>query len=260
MATSEMTHNEHGHAIVTGAASGIGRATATALLDEGWSVIAADRDGAALKGLRQDLADSQALSIYSIDLSEIKEIERFVKELPEAMEIRGLVCCAAQGDNTEFMDVTEDRLRSIFELNFFATFALCQNVARRMVRSGGGSIVNITSTSGLRANAGRSAYGSSKAAVELLSKIMAVELAPYSVRVNTVAPGPTLTKMAENLHAGPEQQRLLNKVPQGRYGTPKEIAEGIVYLLDNNRSSFVTGHTLCVDGGMYAAGSFEPTR
>lgn len=260
MAMSDSTPTGNGQAIVTGAASGIGRATATALLEAGWSIIAVDRDKEALAGLRQDFATSRALSTYSVDLSEIRETERFINELPAAIEIRGLVCCAARGDNTSFLDVTEDRLRSVFEINVFATFALCQNIARRMINSGGGSIVNVTSTSGLRANAGRSAYGSSKAAVELLSKIMAVELAPFNVRVNTVAPGPTLTKMAADLHGGSEQQRLLDKVPQGRYGTPEEVAQGIIYLLDGTRSSFVTGHTLCVDGGMYAAGSFEPVR
>ncbi|WP_049778340.1 SDR family NAD(P)-dependent oxidoreductase [Rhizobium leguminosarum] len=257
---SHASNLEQVHAIVTGAASGIGRATAAALLEEGWSVLAIDRNIVALEGLRQEFAGSQALSIYGIDLSEIKEIERFIDDLPHAIQIRGLVCCAARGDKTGFLDITNDQIRSIFELNFFSTFSLCQAVARRMIKAGGGSIVNITSTSGLRANAGRSAYGSSKAAVELLSKIMAVELAPFNVRVNTLAPGPTLTKMAAHLHAGPERQRLLDKVPQGRYGMPAEIAQGIVYLLDSKRSSFVTGHTLCVDGGMAAAGSFEPIR
>jgi NAD(P)-dependent dehydrogenase (short-subunit alcohol dehydrogenase family) len=248
-----------GQVVVTGAASGIGRATTAALLREEWDVLALDRNEAALELLRRDLSDSGALSIRAMDITRTGDIERVISELPDTLPLRGLVCCAAVGDNTRFLDVPLDSLRSLFELNVIATFSICQVAARRMIKEGGGSIVNISSVSGLRANAGRSSYGSSKAALEMLSKVMAVELAPFQVRVNTLAPGPTLTAMAAEMHAGPERERLLGSVPQGRYGTPEEIAQGVAFLLDGARSGYVTGHTLCVDGGMSAAGSFAPT-
>lgn len=243
--------------VVTGAAAGIGRAVTETLLGEGWQVAALDRNAAALESMRRDLGGAGALSTHQIDLTRTEEVERLVCDLP-GLPLRGLVCCAAIGDNTPFLQVRLTSLRSLLDINFVATFAICQAAARRMVKEGGGSIVNISSVSGLRANAGRAAYGSSKAALEMLSKIMAVELAPAGVRVNTLAPGPTLTAMAAELHAGPERQRLLGSVPQGRYGSPEEIAQGVAFLLDDRRSGYVTGHTLCVDGGMYAAGSFEP--
>ena len=260
--TEGSIHSEraHGRVVVTGAASGIGRATTAALLREKWDVLALDRNEAALEVLRRDLSDTGSLAVHAMDITRTAEVERLIYELPDTLPLRGLVCCAAVGDNTRFLDVSLDSLRSLFELNFIATFSICQVAARRMAKEGGGSIVNISSVSGLRANAGRSAYGSSKAALEMLSKIMAVELAPFHVRVNTLAPGPTLTAMAAELHAGAEAQRLLGAVPQGRYGTPEEIAQGVAFLLDGRRSGYVTGHTLCVDGGMSSAGSFEPVR
>jgi NAD(P)-dependent dehydrogenase (short-subunit alcohol dehydrogenase family) len=247
-----------GSVVVTGAASGIGRAVTSTLLQDHWQVLALDRNAAALEVLSSDFGAPSALSIHVVDLTHTSDVERIISDLSDATPLSGLVCCAAVGDNTPFLDVPLASLRSLLELNFVATFAICQAAARRMVNEGGGSIVNISSVSGLRANAGRSTYGSSKAALEMLSKVMAVELAPFRVRVNTVAPGPTLTAMAAELHAGPERQRLLGSVPQGRYGTPEEIAQGVAFLLDGRRSGYVTGHTLCVDGGMYAAGSFQP--
>lgn len=156
-----------GLAVITGAASGIGRATTAALLREQWKVVALDRDREALEQLQRNFAVPDTLSIRLVDITQTDDVERIVAELPQTTPLRGLVCCAARGDNTPFLDVSLDRLRSLFELNFIATFAICQMVARRMSENGGGSIVNISSISGLRANAGRSSYGSSKAALEM---------------------------------------------------------------------------------------------
>ncbi|MDK1389261.1 SDR family oxidoreductase [Sinorhizobium sp. 8-89] len=257
--TEEHTHGDaRGCVIVTGAASGIGRATTSALISERWQVLALDCNAEALEVLRRDVDPCDALTIHAVDVTRTTEVGRIFSELPDATPLRGLVCCAARGDNTRFLDISLDSLHSLIELNFIATFSICQTAARCMVKEGGGSIVNISSVSGLRANAGRSAYGSSKAAVEMLSKVMAVELAPFNVRVNALAPGPTLTEMAAKMHDGAERRRLLSSVPQARYASPDEIAQGVAFLLDPIRSGYITGHTLCVDGGMFAAGSFEP--
>jgi NAD(P)-dependent dehydrogenase (short-subunit alcohol dehydrogenase family) len=257
MRTDMNRNEERGSVVVTGAAAGIGRAVAETLLREGWHVRALDRNAEALQVLQSEVGDTGALSIHAVDLTRTDDVDHIVADL-SGPPLRGLVCCAAIGDNTQFLEVRLASLRSLLDINFVATFAICQAAARRMVKQGGGSIVNITSVSGLRANAGRCAYGSSKAALEMLSKVMAAELAPFDVRVNTLAPGPTLTAMATELHKGSEKQRLLGAVPQGRYGTPEEIAQGVSFLLDGRRSGYVTGNTLCVDGGMYGAGSFRP--
>jgi NAD(P)-dependent dehydrogenase (short-subunit alcohol dehydrogenase family) len=251
-------HTTEGSAtvVVTGAASGIGRAVTEMLLGEGWHVRALDRNAAAVDVLRKDVGAARALSTFEVDVTQTEEVERIISDASDP-PLRGLVCCAGIGDNTPFLQVPLASLRSVMDVNFIATFAICQAAARRMVKGGGGSIVNISSVSGLRANAGRSAYGSSKAAIEMLSKVMAAELAAFGVRVNTLAPGPVLTAMAAELHVGAERERLLGSVPQRRYGSPEEIAHGVAFLLDGRRSAYVTGHTLCVDGGMYGAGGLQ---
>lgn len=246
-----------GLVLVTGAASGIGRAIVLGLRQDGWPVLAIDRDGAGLEGLAQE-DQTGGLSTRCLDLTDAAAVQEMLDGLPPGARLAGLVSSAARGENLGFLDLSLDQMRAIYDLNLFALAHLAQQVARRMKDTGGGSIINITTASALRANAGRAAYGSSKAAVEMLSKVMALELAPFGIRVNTIAPGPVLTPMAAQLHQGEERARLLSRVPQGRYGAPEEIAQGVLYLMDPRRSSFVTGTTLCIDGGMAAAGSFTP--
>ena len=107
----------------------------------------------------------------------------------------------------------------------------------------------------MRGNAGRAAYGASKGGVETLTKVMAVELAPMGIRVNAVAPGPIETPLVVQMHAG-VRERVAATIPQGRYGQPEEIAAAIVFLLGEG-ATYITGHTLCVDGGFHAAGAFK---
>jgi NAD(P)-dependent dehydrogenase (short-subunit alcohol dehydrogenase family) len=119
---------------------------------------------------------------------------------------------------------------------------------------GKGSIVNIASVSGIRGNTGRVAYGASKGGVITMTQVMAVELAPLGIRVNAIAPGPIETPLVRAMHTEKARADWLSRVPQHRYGTPEEVAGAAVFLLDQRRSSFMTGQTLCVDGGFTAAG------
>src|SRR5437764_15373150 len=122
-----------------------------------------------------------------------------------------------------------------------------------MAKSGGGAIINITSTSGQRGGDGRAAYGASKAALAQLTEVMAVELAPLGIRVNNIAPGPVETEMARSAHDGATRNAYNYLVPMARYGTPEEIADAAVFLA-SDESRRVNGHTLNVDGGFLAAG------
>jgi NAD(P)-dependent dehydrogenase (short-subunit alcohol dehydrogenase family) len=123
-----------------------------------------------------------------------------------------------------------------------------------MRERGAGSIVNIASVSGIRGNSGRVAYGASKGGVITMTKVMAVELAPVGIRVNAIAPGPVETPLVREVHTDQARADWMRTVPQRRYGTPHEIAGAAIFLLDGRRSSFVTGQTICVDGGFTAAG------
>ena len=107
--------------------------------------------------------------------------------------------------------------------------------------------------SGLRANKGRTAYGASKAAVKLMSEVMAMELAPVNVRVNCIAPGPVDTPLVSRLMTEEDRRQWHGYLPMGRFGRPEEIAAAVAYLL-SDEAGFVTGHTLTIDGGFTAAG------
>jgi NAD(P)-dependent dehydrogenase (short-subunit alcohol dehydrogenase family) len=123
-----------------------------------------------------------------------------------------------------------------------------------MRERGAGSIVNIASVSGIRGNSGRVAYGSSKGALITMTKVMAVEWARFGIRVNALAPGPIETPLVRDVHTEQARADWHAAVPQRRYGTPDELTGAAIFLLDSRRSSFVTGQTLCVDGGFTAAG------
>src|SRR5262249_16932342 len=118
----------------------------------------------------------------------------------------------------------------------------------------GGAIVNIASISGLRGSKGRAAYGASKGAVVTLTQVMAVDLAPFGIRVNAVAPGPVDTPLVETVHTPEVRRPYHHHLPLRRYATADEIAAAVFFLLDGSTSSYVTGEILAVDGGFNAAG------
>jgi NAD(P)-dependent dehydrogenase (short-subunit alcohol dehydrogenase family) len=122
---------------------------------------------------------------------------------------------------------------------------------------GSGAIVNMASVSGIAGNQGRVAYGASKGGVIIMTKVMAVELAPLGIRVNAIAPGPIETPLVKQMHTSMSRDAWLRAVPQHRYGAPSEIAGTALFLLDAEKSGFITGQTICVDGGFSAAGLMQ---
>src|SRR6516165_12263914 len=157
------------------------------------------------------------------------------------------------GGNTPFLETSLDEWNRIIGINLTGAFLVAQAAARHMVKIGGGKIVNIASLSGQRGGNGRQAYGSAKAGLELLTKVMAVELAPNNINVNNIAPGAIETEMAKFAHDAATRSAYNYLIPMSRYGTPEEIADAAVFLC-SEESRYVHGHTLNVDGGFRAAG------
>lgn len=242
--------------VVTGAGSGIGLSTSELLIDAGWHVVAADRDAAALDRMMSRLENRAAMvTPVAIDVTDEAAVARLANQCRLlGAPLVALVNSAGIAANTRFADTTADQLRRIYEVNVVGAFVLSQALVPIMKENGGGSIVHISSVSGIKGNLGRSAYGASKGALVTLTKIMAVELADDLIRVNAIAPGPIETPMVKENHTTATRAEWQRTVPMRRYGQPEEIASAIAFLLDDRQSSYITGQILAVDGGFTAAG------
>ncbi|MDB5414342.1 MAG: family oxidoreductase [Rubritepida sp.] len=223
---------------VTGGASGIGLAIAEAARAEGWQVATADR--------------TPAEGATELDVTDAGAVARWIGGLAE---LRGVVCSAGISAATPFLETEPELFRRILDVNVTGTFLVAQAAARAMVAAGkGGSIVLIASVSGLRGIQGRVAYGASKAAVINMAQVMAIDLAPHGIRANAICPAPIETPLVTKLHDAETRSQWLSRIPAARYGTVGEVAQAALFLLDERRSSYITGHALPVDGGYGGAG------
>ena len=240
--------------IITGAASGIGFACAEHQLSLHSRVALIDRDAAALEKARIGLARPQATLSFCLDVTDEAGVNAAIAGAGKLAPVRGLINSAAIGADQSFEATSVERFRKILDVNVVGCFIVARAAIGAMRDAGGGAIVNLASVSGLRGNMGRSAYGASKGAIITMTQVMAVELASANIRVNAIAPGPVETAMVRAMHTPEARQHWVRRVPQRRYGEPREIARAAAFLLDDEQSSYVTGHVLAIDGGFLAGG------
>jgi NAD(P)-dependent dehydrogenase (short-subunit alcohol dehydrogenase family) len=246
-------------ALVTGAARGIGLATAKRFLAEGWRVALLDIDGDTLRSAVASIGDSDHTLVLECDVSDAREVAAAIDKLAKRFgRLDALINNAGVAVFASVLETSDEDWSRILAVNLFGPF-LCTKAAVPLMREhAGGAIVNITSISAVRASTLRSAYGTSKAGLAHLTKQLAVELASLGIRVNTVAPGPVDTAMARAVHTAEIRTDYHDAIPLNRYGLEDELAEAILFL-SSERSSYITGQVLAVDGGFDAAGIGLPT-
>ena len=242
-------------ALITGAARGIGLATAKRFLADGYAVALLDIDDETLARAVTSLSgDTLALACDVADTAQVEGALARVKSEFGALD--ALVNNAGTAVFKPALDTTLAEFQRTMDVNLTGAFLMVKACVPLM--QNGGAIVNITSISGLRASALRIAYGTSKAALEHLTKQLALELSVRGIRVNAVAPGPVDTAMAKAVHSPAIRADYHDAIPLGRYGHEEEIAEA-VFFLSSERASYITGQVLAVDGGFDAIGIGLPT-
>jgi NAD(P)-dependent dehydrogenase (short-subunit alcohol dehydrogenase family) len=240
-------------ALVTGAARGIGLATAKRFLADNWCVALLDIDSETLNRTHATLPSDKVIAICC-DVADAVGVGSAVAQVErEFGRLDALVNNAGIAIFKPIFELTYEDWSRVLAVNLTGPFLCVQAAAPLMRDSGGGAIVNITSISGLRASTLRTAYGTSKAALAHLTQQQAIELASIGIRVNAVAPGPVDTAMAKAVHTPEIRAAYHDAIPLNRYGLERELAE-MIFFLCSDRASYITGQTIAVDGGFEATG------
>jgi meso-butanediol dehydrogenase / (S,S)-butanediol dehydrogenase / diacetyl reductase len=243
-------------ALVTGASSGIGRATVQRLSTAGCSVAALGRDEEALAAVVDDVGPERCRA-FSGELADPASVRATVRAaLAWLGGVDIVVNNAGVGFRADILSTTEEQWDLTFAVNVRAPFLVCQETLPSMLERGGGAIVNIASVGGLIGIPARAAYGASKAALISLTRSLTVDYASRGIRANCLAPGTTETPWVDRIIAGADEPAALRRQMAerqivGRLGTAEEIADAVLFLV-SDRAGFFHGSTVVVDGGYSA--------
>lgn len=232
--------------LITGATSGIGRATAITCAGLGAHVVAVGRNQERLSRLMQELEGDGHIAINA-DLTEEAQVQMLIEKCPA---IDGIACCAGVANMNPFTFVTAEEMERVFKVNCFAPVLLVNKLLKAKKLNKGGSVVFVSSVDGPKVvHAGNSMYSGSKSALVGMARNMAIDLVGKKIRVNCVLPGTTDTPM---IHTGSATDESLTEtaklLPMKRFAQPEEIANAIIFLL-SNAASYITGTEITVDGG-----------
>jgi 7-alpha-hydroxysteroid dehydrogenase len=236
-------------ALVTGAAAGIGRSIALTFAAAGAAVVVSDLDGGAASEVASEIvgAGDRATAV-ACDVTNDADLEAAVGAASRAFGSITLLVNNAGGGGPKPFDMPMRDFRRTFELNVFSLFRLSQLVAPHMAELGRGAILNISSMAGENKNARMTSYGSSKAAVNHLTRNMAFDLGPRGIRVNAIAPGAVRTDALAKVLTPEIEEAMLKHTPLGRLGRPEDIANAALFLC-SPASSWISGQVLTVSGG-----------
>jgi len=233
--------------LVTGVGGGIGRVTALKLASLGAEVYGISRTAQNLESLKKECP---SINTICQDIGDWNGTRAAVEKLP-AMD--GLVNNAGINTQQSFLEVTEDKLDSIWNVNFKSSVNISQIVAKKMIENGKeGSIVNVSSQASIKPIHNHTVYCASKAAMDHVGRVMALELGPKKIRTNAVNPTVVMTDMGRKNWSDPEVAKpMLDKIPLGKFAEPEDVAEAIIFLL-SDKSKMLNGISMPVDGGFCA--------
>ncbi len=237
-------------AIVTGGASGLGQAMALRFAAEGAAVLCADIDGEGAAGTAEAIEKAGGRGAgFAVDVTDQAGVEAMAGQAVALFaSLHILVNSAGVGEQTPFLKQRPEEFERIVAVNLTGTYRCIKAVMPEMTNRRYGRIVNIASVAGLQGVSGRVGYGASKHGVVGLTRHVAVDLAPYGITVNAIAPGPVDTAMTAKVHTQATRDAYNRNIPLHRYGTPEEIAAGAVFLA-SDEAAYITGHRLPIDGG-----------
>lgn len=239
--------------VITGASRGIGRALALGFADHGADLLLIARDMEKLAETRALIAETcptAQVECYGCDLRDVKQIQSTVQELTTIGPVNVLINNAGMNIRSKSLDVTESEWQSIMDTDLRGAFFMAQQVGRQMVEQGGGSIVNVSSVGGHVALRTGVVYAAAKAGIIQMTKVLALEWGEHNVRVNGIAPWYFRTPLTEKLLDDKDYLAdILARTPLRRVGEVNELVGPAVFLA-SRMSTYVTGHTLMVDGGM----------
>jgi NAD(P)-dependent dehydrogenase (short-subunit alcohol dehydrogenase family) len=245
-------------AIVTGAGSGMGRATAIRLARDGYGVVVAEIDAAQAAGVAAEIGE--AAIPFAVDVSEAAGVEALLAATLEHFgRLDAMVANAGVPDGAPFLELDESTWNRVLDVNLKGVFLCGQAAARAMVAAGRtGAIVNVASTYAEVTERGAAAYSASKGGVRMLTKSMALELGPHGIRVNAVGPGWIRTGM-NPLDDPAQVAELEPTIPLGRVGLPEDVADVIAFLASED-ARYISGQTLFVDGGWLTSRALSLVR
>ena len=239
-------------ALVTGGGAGIGRAIAETFAREGAHVVIADRDGDAARATAEAITKSNgAATAYEADVTDTQQVKQLMATIGKAFgRLDVLVNNAGVGERSDFRHMSDEAWEKVWSVNLDGTVRCAREAFELLKASGRGSIVNLSSVMATKHTRQMSVYSATKGAVSALSRSLAVEYAPYGIRVNTLLPGYVETALIGRYISNPMiAKALLTQTPLRRFGTPQDIANAALFLA-SDEAAYITGASLNVDGGM----------
>jgi NAD(P)-dependent dehydrogenase (short-subunit alcohol dehydrogenase family) len=247
-----MRRLENKIALVTGGGAGIGRAIAETFAREGAKVMIADRDGDAAREVADAIVKSNgAASAHEVDVTDTAQVKKLMEEIGVAHgRLDVLVNNAGVGERGDFRHLSDEAWERVWSVNLDGTVRCAREAFDLLKASGKASIINLSSIMATKHTRQMAVYSATKGAVSALSRSLAVEYAPYGIRVNTLLPGYVETALIGRYLSNPMiAKALLTQTPLRRFGTPQDIANAALFLA-SDEAAYITGASLNVDGGM----------